>query len=262
MEKTCIDYKLNELGPMGKKIKEIIMQEDAYIVYLDSDDVIQWYTYGYDKFDANFGEIQNKVAMWESISNNIFNSKLAYDMKSQLAEAYARYFDNPKNIKAARDIIALTSERVMIIGKEILKQVYIKASIISTLLILILLYVIKYYNLELILAYGQNYYDVIVTMLFGGIGAFIFTVLRVKTYKPNINVNKRIHVIDGMSRIFYGIIAGLIIAVAIKSNLLLGYMNNGNIYTFCIMGIVAGASDLFIPNIINHIGGKALENEK
>ncbi len=255
------NYKINVLGPLGRNIKEIIVQKSNVIIYMDSEDIIQWFTVDMPYKNEYFGEIQNKISYWESITNNLFSKKHAYDLKCVLAEAYARILDN-NDIVTARDIIERCRIRIEKHGSEILKQNYVFSSLTFTFLCFLLVFLIRSFKTNLIEHFSLNVYEIFMTMLFGGIGSFVFAIGRLKSYKPDIVISKKIHILDGMLRVLYGIIAGLIVAIAIKSNFVFGFLNSidKSIYVSVLLGVVAGSSEVFIPNLIKQIDGKAIEN--
>jgi hypothetical protein len=260
MEKRVYsDFVAGDIGPLGKVIKDIIVCDDLYIVYLDSTDTIQWATRNYE-LPEGFGSIQSSVSYWESVTNGLFNSKDSYDIKSLLAEAYCRMLDE-KNISLAEAIIDRTTQRIKRQGSEILKESYIVSSLVFTVVIigtLLGLYVYNYNTSKI----PANLYDLVVTSLFGGIGAFIFTYLRLKTYIPQIEISKNVHRVDGALRVFFGLISGGTIALAIKANLILGFLNTVDmtIYIKAFIGIIAGASEVLIPNLIKQIEDKSVHS--
>ena len=131
-------FKIGQEGPMGKKIKEIILRSTIFIVYLDIEDTIQWSTSGYGDFPENFGDIQNKISYWESVANKLLRKRDAYDFKCLLAEANARILDD-KNSKLANQIIDRTINRMQKQGREILKQDYVLTSFFCTVFVIITL---------------------------------------------------------------------------------------------------------------------------
>ncbi len=252
------EYKVDEIGPSGTKISEIIIQGVDFIVYMDEGGNIQWSTETtYTDFHPRFGSIQNRVSYWESISNKLFSDADAYDYKCLLAEAYARIIDE-KNLELSNDIIALTVNRIEKNGKEVLKQVYILSSFFSTLIVISLIILSIIYKNTLISFLNKDAFQILLTSLFGGVGAFVFATLRLRNYSPELAISKRIHRIDGILRVFYGVISGLIIAIGIKSNAVLGFIDKipSTIYLEIFLGIMAGASEVIIPNLIKQVETK------
>lgn len=251
------DYSIGQEGPLGKKIKDIVFRSDDVIVFMDAEETIQWFHINCEDFTEQAGEIQNTVSDWESKVNKLFKKEEAYDFKMLLSESYARILHD-KNIEQARDNISKVTKRIEKQGRELLKQYYAISSLATALIICLGIWVSKHNKETIENFYGQDEYTIWMTMLFGGIGAFIFTIIRLKKYSADIEIPKYVHIIDGALRIFYGIIFGLVIAIAIKSNLLLGFLNQveKSIYVSVFLGICAGASEILIPNLIKQIETK------
>ena len=241
---------------LGKTIKEIIMASETYIVFMDSDGVIQWVTDGsYGDFDAKFGEIQNEISCWESVCNKLFDEKEAYDFKTLLAEGYARILGQ-KDAASAIAVINATVDRIKSVGNQKIRMLFLEASFKSTIFIIILIlifWIFRSYSTGLI---GLGAFHVVMCSFSGGIGAFISTFIRAKTYNTEITAGKEIHVFDGMLRIFYGVISGGLICLAIEANVILGFIEKIQSNEFCIkifMSLVAGASEFLVPSIIKKV---------
>ena len=243
---------------LGKTIKELILASDTFIVYLDSDNTIQWSATGHEQWGQDFGKIQNQVSLWESISNKLFDANDSYAYKALLAEAYGRMFDGG-NDASAQDIIDQTVERIKKQGKEILRQQYILSSLFTMILVVVFIFAIVMNKSALINRISYDGYRILLTGLFGGVGAFVSTMLRAKNYEAEIALGKTVHRIDGFLRIVYGVIAGVVISLGIKSNIILGFIKDANKNSFVeiFIGAIAGASEVLLPNIIKKIEDKS-----
>ncbi len=251
------ELKAGDIDPyFGKKIKEIILSSNTFIVFMDEDDVIQWATSGHAECE-NFGEIQNQISYWESISNRLFTKQESYDYKSLLAEGYARVLDEGK-LENAQKIIAQTVERIERHGKEVLRQKYLMAGLTSSAVIAVLIILTIFLKGFLLNILDRNVLAICLSGLMGGMGAFVSSMIRSKNYNPDITISKQIHVIDGVLRIIYGVIAGAIIAIGIKANIIFGFINelDKSIYVTTFLGAIGGASELLLPNIIKQIEDK------
>jgi hypothetical protein len=193
----------------------------------------------------------------------LFEKEEAYGYKTILAEGYARLFSEG-NLKLARDVINRGANTITIQGSEKLKQYYSFAATIFTILVACMIFFSRWNKLWIVSNFGIEEYIIWMTMLFGGIGAYVFTTIKSKNYKPNIEISKKIHAFDGGLRIFYGVIAGLIIAIAIRSNLVLGFLNKieKSVYVMVFVGVCAGASDLIIPNIVKQVEKKSMTSDE
>ena len=256
MSDSYLKFDVDQNGPMGSKIKELIIRSHNIIVYIDENDTIQWATHGIT-LEKDFGDIQNKVSFWEDVSNKIFTKQDAYSCKCLLAEAYARILED-RDPKLANEIIERTVYRIQKHGSEILKQAYLLSSVVCVIVLFFILGTVVVERNKILSIIPFDAYSILLTSIFGGIGAFVFTTLRLKNYTPEVIISKRIHQIDGALRIFYGIISGLIIALGIKSNIVLGFINQIQItiYLKAFLGVIAGASEIVIPNLIKGVEHK------
>ena len=205
--------KPGDSSPTGNnKIKTVVVQTDMYIVCINDDNVIDWATNeDYGDWDKDGGKVLNKVSLLENLTVRIFDNELdIHRFKCMIAEGLARIIDD-RDAKTAFDILSHVEKKIITIGKEKLRISYLKSSFTSTILVILLLvmiwimrnYIQSYLNLTVF--YG------ILCSLGGAIGAFVSTFLRAKSYDANIEIEVKIHLFDGALRIFYGIIAGLIV---------------------------------------------------
>ena len=244
----------DKIPERNRYIKEIISEDKHYIVYLDEKDIICW---GFDQSnyssEKDFGNVENQISFWESTCNRLFNKNESFDYKCLLAEGYARMLDSG-DIKAANRIIDNTSERIKVQGEQILRQNYLLASFLATCGVIILLFTLVFIiKNNSIIKISTNIYEILVTSLMGGLGSFIFTMIRAIDYKPILSYGKRVHRVDGYLRIVYGLIGGAIVAVGVKSDIIFGFLNTGtpNLYVLYFLGAISGASEKLLPNIID-----------
>ena len=97
------------------------------------------------------------------------------------------------------------------------------------MLAVIILIIITVFNKQwLTNKFGYDDYRIFLTGLFGGIGAFISTMVRAKKYEAEIASGKTVHQVDGFLRIVFGVIAGVIISLGIKSNIIFGFIKDAS----------------------------------
>ncbi len=270
MDNTTLDYTTLKTGvvdpTLGKTIKEIIMVSNRFIVYMDENQNIQFSFNGFDGSLDDFGKIQIQVSYWENMCNELFSKKEAYKFKNLLAEGYARILHEGNN-KSAQNIIDLTKKRIQTFGREALRIDYSISALYSTILVIIALILLVLSKQTILSFVGSDVYNIILTGMFGGVGAFVSAMIRMRNYRAELLHGKKIHKLDGRLRIIYGVIAGSLIAVGIKSNIILGVFNNegANIFVMTFLGAMSGASEVFLPNIIkqveDQVSTKALDNK-
>lgn len=250
-------YKDEELN---KVVKELVTASDNYVVYIDEDNRIQWgYHLENGVFDKNaWGEVINEVMYWESINEKLFDDDDKYELNSLLAESLVRVLEG-SNYYIASKILEKSVERIKEKGKLLLRGKYMRAGIRSFVvaLVLLLFFTRICFN-NLLECFSQQSYDYIIAGLLGSIGGFVSMLISSRNYKPSIVSDNRLHSLDGFSRILLGCLAGFIVAMGIKANMVFGFVNdldNARQATFFICTI-AGASEVILPNIIKQVEEK------
>jgi hypothetical protein len=248
---TYSDLKAGDRDPyLGRMIKEIIMSSNDFIVFIDDQDTIQWATSGIE-LKNDLGKIQNKISQWESTCNRFLPKKDAYEYKSLLAEGYARLFDERK-LGSAEIIVNQTIDSIKKRVNVLLEQQYLYGSLIPIIIITIAI-IYTLINKTLVYNFFQDAFDIYCCGIVGGVGGFISTMIRMKNYKADIETTKKIHLIDGMLRVIYGIIAGCVIALGIKSDIIFGFVKEKSLYTMLFLSMIGGASEIILPNIIKQV---------
>lgn len=253
-----MDLKAGDAEPsLGKTIKEIIVSDTDFVVYMDTDGGIQWVTS--TEIGSDFGKIQNQISYWESICNKLFtkeDKEEGYAYKALLAEGLARILHN-NNRDDAQSIIDSTSANITKQGTQILRQEYIKASLAATGVVLSAVLIVFAIQEHSPVRFSGNALVIVLTALCGGIGSFVSTMSGLTAYSPDISLSKKIYWFDGALRVAYGVLAGFIIALGIKANLVLGTIGTDhNIYAIPFMGLLSGASEKILPSIIGKMEEK------
>jgi len=239
---------------LNKVIKDVIFTSNTFIVYMDEQNVIQWSAVGHTQFGNNFGKIQNQISYWESICNKLFKPNDANELKMLLAEAYARMLDEG-NDASAQQIIDDAVERIKKEGGEILRLQYLVSSLITTAILILFLTIIVLVKNCLLNVMSYEIYKLLTAGLLGGIGAFMATMIRSYKYKADVTSSKSVHRLDGFLRIVYGMFAGVIIILGIKSNIFLGFIkdSSNNRFLEILICLIGGSSEIILPNIIKKI---------
>lgn len=89
--------------------------------------------------------------------------------------------------------------------------------------------------------------------LTGGFFSIVTGLNNIDFYYEN---SKKVFALTGLSRVIISTLAGVLLFVMVKSNLVLGFLTdteNSNPYVILVFATVAGFSESFIPNILNSI---------
>ncbi|MGW6436733.1 hypothetical protein ACWFPQ_26235 [Peribacillus butanolivorans] len=92
----------------------------------------------------------------------------------------------------------------------------------------------------------------------GLVGAFLSTLTRIDKLSFDILAPFRNVVLQGYSRLLVGIISGLFIIIASKSNLALGTYSE-NINSLAVFALISGFSERFVPDLISTLSTKQVD---
>jgi hypothetical protein len=255
-----IDLKVGDLDPTGAgKIDTIVIQGDGFIVYLEEDYGISWSTEEhYTGFAEDFGDVSNRVLILEGITNNLYKGKELRNINYILAQGLARVLDD-KNSVTANKVLVEFEKSLEEKGRQLLKIEFIVASFVATVIVIIILCLLWMARYGLAFMLGDNAFQLVIASFCGGIGAFVSSFIRSLNFTGDIRVAKSTYRFDGAMRIFFGIIAGFITALAIQSNMLLGIINDlqgSSTSLICFLSTVAGASESLVPSIVKKVEEK------
>jgi hypothetical protein len=258
MEKKLIDLIPGDTDFIcGVKIQELVLKTDTFIVYLNDHHEIYWSTHVYGTFPDDFGEVMNRVRELESINEKLFKGKDLNSFNYLVAEGVARLLDDRKTDNAQK-ILDKAEQKILLHGRNRNRTVYISSSLVLTIVLTLLVFVCFISKNSIKSQLSLNSYDIINASLFGGIGAFFSVFYRSNTYEPDVSLGKGIHVIDGLLRNCYGCLAGLLVALGIKANIIMGFLNqtDKSIVVISFIALISGASESLIPSLISQIEGK------
>ncbi|WP_242462780.1 hypothetical protein [Pantoea agglomerans] len=94
---------------------------------------------------------------------------------------------------------------------------------------------------------------------FASMGGFISVSLKIKTLHTERELSKKTYFFHGAERILFSIIAGVLVFFMFKGNLIFGFLNSGDSYSFSIYIVCAlsGFSETLIPNTLRNLETKS-----
>ncbi|MGA2261080.1 MAG: SET domain-containing protein [Acidobacteriota bacterium] len=240
---------------LNKTINTLIEATEDWIVYLDADLSVEWAQNDNIAETESFGAIANMVAYYESLSSELLAKRHIEPFHRLLGESLARSYEN--HTERANEILTRAKEYMDARSKERAKMWYLcsSASVVTCVSIVILL--VKCFYAHFYLWAGPAWTDIIIGSLFGSIGAFISIISRSSEISVNAAAGLKIHIIDGLARVFVAMLGAFLVAVCLKANLVLSMPNGLDsprlyLIAFC---IVAGASERIVPDLIQKVGG-------
>ncbi len=258
---TKYRYVAGDLIPvLNKKIDTIILVTKDFIVFLDDKHSIEWLTEdGYDGFSKDYGHVINKVRRLETINESLFSGEKLKKYNSLVAEGVARLLDERQS-KNALEILDEADKQIVNQGVQKHRINYILSSAVCSTIVAIVIYLL--FICKSVMSLTDTAHAILTASFFGGIGSFISAYFRSQNYTPDVSIKTSIHVLDGSLRIFYGIIAGTMVSLGIKGNVIFGFISDESDKSHMVMAffcLIAGASEFLVPNLIKQVEGKANE---
>lgn len=252
LKKGDLDSELN------KVVEEIILNSDHFVVYLATDLSIQWRTTDDHVESAHCGEILNLVATLEGQSQFLIDRVVAIGIRSRIAEGLARCLAGyPK--ENSLSVLREAEQELAARNKETSWMWYFRSAYLVTGSLVVCFAMFWAWREHFRLLLGHTAFEVLLGSLCGSVGALLSVTARGDRLVMDANAGKRIHTLEGLSRIGAGLIGALLVALAIKSGLVLGGVQfSGNqlalLLAFC---IVAGASERLVPSLIESVESSA-----
>lgn len=249
-------------------VKYLIISTGDYIVFIDNENDLDWKTS--DRFDPQpkkpeekkeYYSVKNEIDSAESTPINQLNEKVFISFKRQLGEALVRafegdYYNASKMTKLAQAFITKRnieqSRYMFLIGCG--------TTTAFATLVAIIFWLCKE---QLVLNLGSTVFIVALSMFMGSLGALLSVILRMGKTTLDYNANKNLHYLEGSSKVFSGMISALIVALCIKTGVLLPIFKDIESTNIAIVlsGIIAGASERFAPSIINRLDSATNNNK-
>lgn len=238
---------------LNKRIHTSIDANQDYIVYLDDDLSVEWsMTEAYDQHaPEGFGEIASRTGHLETLSMVLLDSKQIEPFRRLLAEGMARVIGD-KDLDKARESIGSAEGFLKARSLERARIWYLLApSSVAGLAILLaaLLWLARDWLSGVL---GVDAFQVGFGSLVGAVGALTAALKRAEDITMDASAGVTIHRLEGAARIVMGIAGALLIALAVKANVVLGFTKTSDHSLAFLLAacFVAGWSEKFVPSLI------------
>ncbi|TKR53433.1 hypothetical protein D7I39_20775 [Allopusillimonas ginsengisoli] len=244
--------KADDVDPeLGKTIREIVICSEQFIVYIDKDLCVQWYTTDEHEEPDYCGEVLNLVATLEAQSNFMTDKSMLFDFRKRIGEGLARCLSGyPKetSIAALEEVAVEMRAR----NKDVSWVWYFQASYWVTLFLAVVFAVSWLVRDWLRPEIGPAAFDVVLGSICGTFGALLSVTVRSNRLTFDANAGKNLHVLEGLARVAVGAIGALLTALGIKAGLILGGTTfSGNQFALLLcLCICAGASERLVPSLV------------
>jgi hypothetical protein len=236
---------------LNKTISSLVIHDVGHIVYLDQDQIVQWQiNQNYGPFPQGFGPVLSLVGYVESLAKVVLSDAQRGPVQHLLGEGVARLIDN-RDPRAAREIISKAQD---IVSGPARFRYIIGASgpaIIACIILIAFSTITQFVQFTL----QPDVRDVIATVCMGAIGAFLSVLSRSRTIEVDLSAPVLQQYTEGLFRGVVGLMGGILVALAIKANIIAGFIDKleKGIAVFMLLGLVAGASERIIPGLVRRI---------
>lgn len=248
---------------IGRKVVELIMKTDSFIVFLDEYGGIQW---GYSRIQVtshNYNAVVNRVAELETRSRFLrvngtpavgldiqTHQHALFSARRLLAEAIARILAS-NSLEAANGILDTAekwiAQRSLACSRGWL---LIPFGVLATIgLIAFFVFVFIWGGLP---ESGSPQLWILGTLL-GGVGALVSNVIFNRKIPFDATAGKRLHELEAVLRWLVGAVAGLATQLLVEGDVVFGFLGNGNEPPVgaLVLSLLAGLSELFFPTLLN-----------
>lgn len=240
-------YATGDFFPLRqKKIKELIGASEDYIVFLDEADKVEWSTNEMEQHDKH-GILVARLTDLQELSATLIPKKMLLDLRHQLGMGLARSFEG--DIMGAEQAFSAAEDRL----KERIRFLYVLGGLSGSGLN-VLSGIFAWVNRGCLReAIGDPMFVIFIAACAGAIGALVSVLL--KKQLPVVSAQPSLYFFDGALRILLGALAGFVAGLAIKANILLGFIGTEVIgaevsYVFVAAGCLAGVAERFVPSLV------------
>ena len=161
----------------------------------------------------------------------------------------------------AQKMLQLAKEYIIDRNGDKSRFLYLKASGIATLFAISIgstSWIIRLFLINLI---GVTVFYLWLSFLIGSLGAYLSITLRMGKTNLDYHATKKLHYMEGITKVFAGMISALLVALCIKSGILFSVFDKvGSTHIAMIIGgLIAGASERLAPSLIKKIEGSKIK---
>lgn len=246
----------------------LIVSTRNYIVFIDEDGDLDWETtVEYDdtatkdkKYDIDkHNSITNDAALLEATPCNGFEDQVKLQFRRLIGEAIACSFDH--DYVNARKMLLAAAQYFRSRSEETSRYWYLLASFGMAMPFIALGIVIWIWRASFEMWLGTEGMWFILASISGAVGALLSVIVRSGKLKFDSSAGRRLHFLEGSSRIWAGLISGLLVSLAVKSGIILMPLTTGeNLHPVMILAALAGgAGERLASSIISKLDTTSVE---
>jgi hypothetical protein len=258
-----VDYKeLWKPLPIG----QIIMADYDYIVFLATNDLLDWQTM--PSIDAEIAKLpKTEVSAVHNRATEVFampKEHLTADQKlnirKMVGEGYARLFD--LDPKSALEMMNTAGAYASARNQEIARGWQLTGTVWAAIVFCAVGCVAWLFRSLLRQGLGELPFVLLVGFCAGAVGALFSVLTRLGTNSLDPSAGERLHVLEGRARVAAGAIGSVFAILAVHLSLILGVLTKFGNPALIFIALVAGASERLVPTIIKRTEDDAASSGK
>jgi hypothetical protein len=238
------------------KYAYLILVDDHFIVFLDNDGDIDWETSSeYDskghKDAHKHNVIMNNAALLETTPCDGVRAETKQQFKRLIGEAIARSLDD--DYASAEMMLAAATKYISARTLETSRRWYLSASAMVTFPFVIFGCVVWLWRAELVQVVGFTMFWLAMSAVAGSLGALLSVTTRAGDLKFDTSAGRTLHYLEAASRVGTGGLSGIVVALAVHSEVILAPLSRGNKMpaTMMLAAFAAGAAERLATSIIS-----------
>jgi hypothetical protein len=237
----------------GALIDYLIWVDNGIIVFLDEHRAL-WYDFE-GETPPGFETIRTRITVLDAVDTSHLKRETVTSFRELLGDAVVCAIKD-KNLDAANESLDKAEEYINARNSEAARYWYVTASAAATLVVVGLGVAVGLLNKVLDERFGEGLKECLLGAWAGGVGAFFSILLRIGKSPLDASAGKRMHYLEGVSRVAVGTIAGFFAILAYELNLVFTAIASEpslRIYGIGLIGLVAGVSERLVPNLIKRV---------
>lgn len=252
----------------SKWVLFLIIETKDYVVWIDNKFDIDWETTDdYDNEENKSDkkkryEIINRAAELECVPLDHHSKGIRLNYRRMIGEGVARSLEH--DFENAQAMMQKATDYIKKRKEDQNRFWYLIASGIAGLICIVISLFIWINRENVAVLLGVSGLFILLASLAGGIGALLSIILRIGKVNTDIDAGRSIHYLEGVSRIVAGCIAGLLLSLLIRSEIIFPFFKSIELKNYALIGLslTFGISERYIPSIITQVIDKNLSEQE
>ena len=248
------DYEKN--WPQVNTLKYLVHSCKEHIVFIDTENDLDWVTIDeYEhKSPVKHNAIMNKAALLESTPCTGMAEGVPLHFKRLIGEGMVRSFQH--DYVSASSMLVAAKSYIRARGEETSRFWYLSASFTATIPFLITGSMVWLWRDPFSRTFGVTALWITLGAVAGAMGALLSVIARTGKLKFDCSSGRKLHYLEGTSRICAGALSGTVVGMFIISRLFLAPLAHGERMHSVMMvaAFAAGAVERLATSIISTVG--------